>query len=276
MTLTPEQNRRAKANAARRGVKRGAYDNMRAAGKPMAVTKRSLRSVYRAGKESVHATAEHTATASEHAARASESAANSAQKVEALIPTKRQAVTAAAGATGLVAASAGGGSYLGARKRHQESMQTVGKRAAWKTIDDFERDERSGKHRMKSSSGGLAIGATLAGLGAKLGPGYPAAMSQTRLIRDATKAGYGSGGISGALGATHLTAVRNPGGAAMIGSALTLATAGAVYGTGAVQARNARAGVVARRKDNYLWRRSHRGQDQAGRPAGQSGAPHDA
>ena len=33
--LTPEQNARAKANAAARGVRRGAYDNMRAAGKPM-------------------------------------------------------------------------------------------------------------------------------------------------------------------------------------------------------------------------------------------------
>ena len=38
--LTPAENARAKANAARRGVKRGAYDNLRAAGKPMAVTKR--------------------------------------------------------------------------------------------------------------------------------------------------------------------------------------------------------------------------------------------
>jgi len=40
--LTPTENAHAKANAARRGVKRGAYDNLRAAGKPMAVTKRGL------------------------------------------------------------------------------------------------------------------------------------------------------------------------------------------------------------------------------------------
>ena len=38
--LTPKQNEKAKANAAARGVKRGAYDNLKAAGKPMKTTKK--------------------------------------------------------------------------------------------------------------------------------------------------------------------------------------------------------------------------------------------
>jgi hypothetical protein len=132
-----------------------------------------------------------------------------------------------------------------------ESMQRVGKRGDWKTIEDFERDERSGRRKMRNSAGVLGAGLGLAGAASRLGPGYPAALRQTKLIRNAAGAGMRLGGPQRAAQAAFRTAVRNPAGAALAGSALTVASAGSVYGTGAVQARNARRGVVNRRKENY-------------------------
>lgn len=144
---------------------------------------RSLRAVYRGVKESTAETAGHTE-------RASRAAADSAERVRDLIPTKRQALVGASGATAVVAGTAGTGAYMGTRGRKQESMQKVGVRKDWAELS------KAGESDQQTKIINLA--------GSGLGFGLLARKAETANGRRRVL-GYGAGAIvaSGAVVVGH-------------------------------------------------------------------------